>query len=149
MIKSFFHYIPREENQLADALATLASMYKVKWKNEALAIHIDHLGEPTHCLGMEAKSDDKPWFYSIKRYMEKQEYLEKASITDKKALTRFSTNFFLNGDMLYKRNYDLMLLRGMDRHKASMIIMSIHEGCEGVHAKGPTMAKNVLRAGYY
>ncbi|XP_050878627.1 uncharacterized protein LOC127082432 [Lathyrus oleraceus] len=25
-----FHYIPREENQLADALATLASMFKVK-----------------------------------------------------------------------------------------------------------------------
>ncbi|XP_050877580.1 uncharacterized protein LOC127081359 [Lathyrus oleraceus] len=28
-----YHHIPREENQLADALATLASMFKVKWKN--------------------------------------------------------------------------------------------------------------------
>lgn len=45
-----FHYIPREENQLADALATLASMFKVKWKNEAHVIHIDHLDEPTYCV---------------------------------------------------------------------------------------------------
>lgn len=55
---------------------------------------------------MEVESDDKPWFYDIKRYMEKQEYPKKASITDKKALRRFSDKFFLNGDVLYKRNYD-------------------------------------------
>ncbi|XP_050918473.1 uncharacterized protein LOC127135891 [Lathyrus oleraceus] len=66
-----FHYILREENQLADALATLASMFKVKWKNKTPAIHIDHLGEPAYCLAMEAESDDKPWFYVIKRYLER------------------------------------------------------------------------------
>ncbi|XP_050893788.1 uncharacterized protein LOC127100597 [Lathyrus oleraceus] len=27
-----FHHIPREENQFADALTTLSSMFKVKWK---------------------------------------------------------------------------------------------------------------------
>ncbi|XP_050889146.1 uncharacterized protein LOC127094346 [Lathyrus oleraceus] len=66
-----FHYIPREENQLAGALDTLTSMFKVKWKNGAPAIHIDHLGEPTHCLAMEAEFDDKPWFYDIMRYPER------------------------------------------------------------------------------
>ncbi|XP_050916632.1 uncharacterized protein LOC127131761 [Lathyrus oleraceus] len=66
-----FHHIPREESQLADALATLASMFKVKWKNETPAIHIDHLEEPTHCLAIEADPDDKPWFYDIKTFLEK------------------------------------------------------------------------------
>lgn len=42
---------------------------------------------------------------------------------------------------MYKRNYDLVLLGFMDRHEASMIIKYIHEGCKGVYAKGPTMAK--------
>ncbi|XP_050877096.1 uncharacterized protein LOC127080850 [Lathyrus oleraceus] len=55
-----FHYIPRKENQLAGALATLESMFKFKWKNEAPSIHIDHLDEPAYCLTMEAESDDKP-----------------------------------------------------------------------------------------
>ncbi|XP_050875555.1 uncharacterized protein LOC127079177 [Lathyrus oleraceus] len=58
-----FHYIPREENQLVDALATISSLFKVKWKNEAPVACIYHLGEPTYCLAMEAKSDDKSWFY--------------------------------------------------------------------------------------
>src|ERR1044072_3061835 len=29
-----FNHIPREENQLADALATMSSMFKVRWDNE-------------------------------------------------------------------------------------------------------------------
>lgn len=74
----------------------------------------------------------------------KKEYLEKASITDRKALIRFSTKFFLNGDVLYKRNYDCVLLRCVDRHEASTIIKSIHEDCEVVHAKGPSMAKKTF-----
>ena len=69
-----FRHIPREENQLAYALPILASMFKVKWRNEAPAIHIDHLDEPAHCLEIEVEYDDKPWFYDIKRYLEKQEY---------------------------------------------------------------------------
>ncbi|XP_050877518.1 uncharacterized protein LOC127081289 [Lathyrus oleraceus] len=88
-----FHHIPREENQLADALVTLASMFKVKWKNEALAIHIDHLNEPAHYLAIEADPDDKPWFHDIKTFMEKQQYPDGISITNKKALRSFIPSF--------------------------------------------------------
>ncbi|XP_050916537.1 uncharacterized protein LOC127131666 [Lathyrus oleraceus] len=130
-----FHHIPREENQLADALATLASMFKFKWKNEAPTIHIYHLDEPTYCLAIEDDPDNKPWFYDIKTFLEKQQYPEGIPITDKKALRRLFSNFFLSGDVLYKQNYDSLLLRCMDRHEASMIIKPIHEGCEGVHVK--------------
>ncbi|XP_050890121.1 uncharacterized protein LOC127095483 [Lathyrus oleraceus] len=54
-----FHHIPREKNQLADALATLASMLKITWKNEAPSINIDHLDEPAYCLATEEESDGK------------------------------------------------------------------------------------------
>ncbi|XP_050889346.1 uncharacterized protein LOC127094569 [Lathyrus oleraceus] len=97
--KISFHYIFREENQLADALATLASMFKVKWKNEAPPIQIDHLDEPTYCLVIEADPDDKPLFYNIKTFLEKRKYPEGISITDKKALRRLSSKFFLNCDV--------------------------------------------------
>ncbi|XP_050919624.1 uncharacterized protein LOC127137185 [Lathyrus oleraceus] len=79
----YFHHIFREENQLADALATLASMFKVKWKNEAPSIQIDHLDEPTHCLAIEADPDDKPWFYDIKTFLEERKYPEDAWINTK------------------------------------------------------------------
>ena len=65
-----FHHIPREESQLADALATLASMFKVKWRNEAPSIHIEHLDEPAYYLATEEESDDKSWYHDIKMYLE-------------------------------------------------------------------------------
>lgn len=64
-----FNHIPWEENHLADALATLASMFKVKWENEAPSISIMKLDEPTFCYNNDKIWDDKPWFYDIKRYL--------------------------------------------------------------------------------
>ncbi|XP_050887661.1 uncharacterized protein LOC127092806 [Lathyrus oleraceus] len=66
-----FNHIPREENHLADALAILASMFKVKWENEAHSISIMRLDEPTFCYNSDEVQDDKPWFYDIKRFLEK------------------------------------------------------------------------------
>ena len=49
-----FEHLPREENQLADALATMSSMFKVKWNNEDPRIIIWKLDEPAHCCDLEA-----------------------------------------------------------------------------------------------
>ncbi|XP_050909501.1 uncharacterized protein LOC127123315 [Lathyrus oleraceus] len=111
-----------EENGLADALATLSSMFKVKWANKSPAITIQRLDEPAHCLAVEAKTGGKPWFYDIKRYLEKHEYPNDVSITDKKTLRKLSANFFLSGGVLYKRNFDLVLLICVDRHEAGLLI---------------------------
>ena len=40
-----FEHIPREENQLADTLATMSSMFKVRWDNEAPQITIERLDD--------------------------------------------------------------------------------------------------------
>lgn len=104
-----FHHIPREENQLIDALATLSSMFKVKWANEAPAITIQHLDESAYCLAVEVETYGKPWFCEIKRYLNKHEYPVDVSITDKKTLRNLSCNFFLSSGVLYKRNFDLVL----------------------------------------
>lgn len=70
-----FSHIPREENHLADALATLASMFKVKWENEAPSIMIMRLDEPAFCYATDDDlRDDKPWYFDIMRCLEKQEY---------------------------------------------------------------------------
>lgn len=113
------HHTPREENQLVDALVTLASMFKVKWANKAPSIQIENLDELTYCLAVEEEVDGQPWFYDIKRYLEKQEYPENASITDKMYLRKLSTMFFFNGGVLYKRNHGLVFLRCVNRHKAN------------------------------
>lgn len=68
---------------------------------------------------------------------------------EKKYLRKLSTKFFLSGWVLYKRNYELVLLRCMDRHEENQIIMEIHEGFFGTHANGHTMVRKILTEGYY
>ncbi|XP_050878342.1 uncharacterized protein LOC127082160 [Lathyrus oleraceus] len=108
---TFFH-IPREENHMADALATLASMYKLIWPNHQPNIEMRCFDEPVHCLTTAEESDDKPWFFDIKQYLEKQEYPAEASNLNKRTIRRLASKFFLIGDVLYKRNCDMVLLRG-------------------------------------
>ncbi|XP_050890806.1 uncharacterized protein LOC127096254 [Lathyrus oleraceus] len=144
-----FHHIPREENQLADALDTLSSMFKVKRANEAHDITIEHLDEAAYCLVVEAETDGKPWFYDIKQYLKKHEYPEDASITNKKTFKKLSVNFFLSGNVLYKRNFDMVLLRCVDRQKEDILIKEIHECSFDTHANGHSMEKKILKVGYY
>ncbi|XP_050896798.1 uncharacterized protein LOC127103593 [Lathyrus oleraceus] len=121
-----FNHIPIEENQLADALATLSSMFKIKFKNEVPTFHLDDLDEPAHCLAVEDEADGYPWFYDIMKFLESQEYPKDESITDKKYLRKLSSQFFLCGGGLYKSNYDTVLLRCMTMQEANQIIMEIH-----------------------
>ena len=61
-----FEHFPREENQLADALATMSYRFKVRWNNEAPQITIERLDEPAHCCDIEAEEvADKPWFHEV------------------------------------------------------------------------------------
>ncbi|XP_050919169.1 uncharacterized protein LOC127136679 [Lathyrus oleraceus] len=113
-----FHHIPRDENQLVDALATFSSMFKIQWRNQAPSINVELLDEPTYCMAVEEELDEKPWFYDIKRYVEKQEYPDNASIKDKISLRKLASHFFVSGGVLYKRSYDSVLLRCVDRHEA-------------------------------
>ena len=43
----------------------------------------------------------------------------------------------------------MLLLRCVDRHEADRLMHEIHEGSFDTHANGHSMAKKMLRAGYY
>ena len=62
---SFLH-IPREENQMADALATLSSMFKVSPHGDLPCIDIKCRVKPAHCCLIEEEEDGKPWYFDIK-----------------------------------------------------------------------------------
>jgi hypothetical protein len=143
------HHIPRDENQMADALAALSSMYQVNHRNEVPIISIRCLERPAYVFTAEEAVDDKPWFHDIKVFLQSREYPPRASNKDKKTLRRLSSSFFLNGDVLYKINFDMVLLQCVDKNEADSLMHEIHEGSFGTHPNGHTIAKKMLRAGYY
>ena len=144
-----FRHIPRTENQIADALAMLASMYQVRFHNEAPLIQIERKVEPAYCQSVEEEADGKPWFHDIKCFLQNQEYPTDATTLDKKTLRKLASKFFLSNGVLYKRNHNMILLRCVDGREADLLIKEIHEGSFGTHANGHAMAKKILRAGYY
>src|ERR1051325_5567553 len=107
----------------------MSSMFKVRWDNEAPQIIIERFDGPTYCCDLD--TEEKPWYYYVKRYLETQEYPAGASVNDKKCLRRFASKFFLSNGILYKRNCDLFLLRCVDQKTAEQIMEDLHEGALG------------------
>ena len=52
-----FHHIPREENQMADALATLSSMFKISPHEDFPCIYIKCHIKLAHCCLIEEEED--------------------------------------------------------------------------------------------
>ena len=57
--------------------------------------------------------------------------------------------FLLDGEILYKKGRDLMLLICVDANKAKRILKEIHEGVYGTHTSGHMMTQQIMRARYY
>ena len=143
------YHIPREDNQLADALATLSSMFEISRNGEMPLIKMQNHDCPAYCQLVEEEPDGKPWYYDIKKFIQSGEYPPNASENDKRTLRRLSMGFFLNENLLYKKNHDMVLLRCVDAEEAQGIITEVHEGSFGTHMNGHAMARKILRAGYY
>jgi ribonuclease HI len=144
-----FEHIPREKNQIADALATLASMMTLNEEDEPEHVKIHFQKTPAYCNEIEEEQDGKPWYYDILMYIKSQQYPSHATENDKKTIRRLSTGYFLSGEVLYKRSFDGLLLRCLNESEARKVIIDVHEGSCGSHSSGHNMTKKILRMGYY
>ncbi|XP_070045685.1 uncharacterized protein [Nicotiana tomentosiformis] len=115
LIKRFtkieFKHVPRIQNEFADALATLSSMIEHRDKNFIDPIPKGIHKEPAYYAHVEEEIDGNLWFHDIKEYLEKGEYPEHATHTQKHTLRRLASHLFQSGGILYRRTLDLGLLR--------------------------------------
>uniref|UniRef100_A0A2N9GG57 Uncharacterized protein n=1 Tax=Fagus sylvatica TaxID=28930 RepID=A0A2N9GG57_FAGSY len=145
----------RSHNHFADALATLASLIKLVEGDDVRPLRIETRDIPAYCvcveecMNVEAEIDNKPWYYDIKRFIQDREYPPRATENEKKYIRRMAFQFFLSGEILYKRTHDATLLRCVDAEEANRLIQEMHAGLMGAHANGPFLARKIMRAGYY
>ncbi|XP_071912255.1 uncharacterized protein [Coffea arabica] len=144
-----FRHIPRTRNAFADALATLSSM--IQHSNELVIelIQIRLQDRPAHCLVMERVSDVRPWYNDIKAFMKMGSYPSDADSVVKSFLCRMSSRFFLNEEVLYKKTFDLGLLRCIDEEKTDYMMKEVYSGVCGSHMNGHLLAKKIMRSGYF
>uniref|UniRef100_A0A2N9J4D2 Uncharacterized protein n=1 Tax=Fagus sylvatica TaxID=28930 RepID=A0A2N9J4D2_FAGSY len=137
-----FTYTPRVHNHFADALATLASLIKLAEGDDVRPLRIETRDIPAYCvcveecMNVEAEVDNKPWYYDIKRFIKSREYPPQATENEKKYIRRMAFQFFLSGEILYKRTHDATLLRCANVEEANRLIQEMHARLMGAHANG-------------
>ncbi|XP_075082932.1 uncharacterized protein LOC142166936 [Nicotiana tabacum] len=144
-----FRHIPRIHNEIADALATLASMLHHPDKTYVEPLHIQIRDQHAYCNVVEEEPDGEPWFHDVKEYIKSGVYPVHATGDQKRTIRRLASGFFLSGGILYKRTPDLGLLRCIEAKKASTIMAEVHSRVCGPHMSGYVLAKKILRVGYY
>ena len=80
------------------------------------------------CMNVEVEADRKPWYHDIKAYIKGNEYLPNAIDNEKKFIQLMACQFFLSGEVLYKRNHDSTLLQCVDATEANHQMEKMHEG---------------------
>jgi len=150
-----FTFLPQAHNQFTDTLATLASMVKLSEGNDIRQLRIEVCGVPAYCINIEecmsveVEADRKLWYYDIKAYIKNGEYPLDATNSEKKFIQRMAYQFFLSGEVFYKRNHDSTLLQCVDAFEANHLMEEMHEHLLGAHASGPLLAHRIMGASYY
>ena len=58
-------------------------------------------------MNVEVEINGKPRYHDIKAYIKNGEYLSRAMDSERKFIRRMASQFFLSGEVLYKRNHDI------------------------------------------
>ncbi|XP_059310145.1 uncharacterized protein LOC132061323 [Lycium ferocissimum] len=70
-----FRHTPRAQNELADALATIASIIQHPESTYIDLLEITLREGTAYCAHVEAEPDGQPWYADIKAYLEKKEII--------------------------------------------------------------------------
>jgi len=99
-----FTHLGRDKNQFIDALATLAYMVTIGGGAKIQPIGIEIRNSLAHCCSIEEEENINSWYTDIKRFIQYQEYPSGALKIDKRALRRMDMEYYINGEILYKRS---------------------------------------------
>ena len=104
-----YTYLPREENQSADALARLASMVRIPKKIEQMPLTIEKRHKSAYIQAIEddeviqEEEEEEPLYTEILNYVTKGEYPFHADKREKRALRLLASQYVLINDELHKR----------------------------------------------
>ncbi|XP_037497677.1 uncharacterized protein LOC119371491 [Jatropha curcas] len=104
---------------------------------------------PNALVGVGRKN---PWFTDypayILRYMKDGTFSNDATKEDRSVFRKMALNYVLVDGELYRRAWDGMLLRCVDK-EGEDIMKKIHEGVCGTHLSGISLARKIMRQGYF
>ncbi|CAJ2668042.1 unnamed protein product [Trifolium pratense] len=142
-------HVPREHNARADILSKLASTKKKKGGNQSLIQ--ETLSKPSIVKPPEVflicEIDANSWMTPVFEFLNTGNLpLDKKEAA--KVKKRACAYVIINGKM-YRRGFSIPLLRCVEESEVTSILGEIHEGINGQHIGGRSLARKALRAGFY
>ena len=140
------------QNQIADALATMAFMMGGPKEDEARPIMVEQKEELAYCMSIEedkGKKGEGEWYSDILQYLKDGTYPNFVDKNDQLTIRRLSTNYIICGERLYKRSYDGIHLLYVTAKEAQQIIEEVHESSYGPHMNAHMLSRKIMRQGYY
>jgi hypothetical protein len=77
-------------------------MARIDFETRVQSVHIEIINFLSYYCLVEGEVDENHWYYNI-NFVQIQEYLVGASKMDRKTLRRLIMDFYLDGEVLYKR----------------------------------------------
>ena len=144
-------HLPREKNQFANVLATLASVIEIPIGVTMRPLLIETRSAPPYCclIGDIEDKDKLPQYHDIQQFLLYGTYPELATAKDKRALRQLATRFVICGDTLYKRSLDGLLLLCLERASADRVMREVHARVCGPHMGGHMLTGKIMRTGYF
>jgi ribonuclease HI len=133
--------IPREQNTAADQLARSVSSSE---PNEELEVVRHSSLQTIEVNPVETKTS---WMTPIISYLERGTLPDNRH--DARRIKVRASRFTILQGTLYKKGFSLPYLRCLTPAEAEYVLREIHEGICGNHSGTQSLAKKVVRAGYY
>ncbi|XP_020238928.1 uncharacterized protein LOC109817973 [Cajanus cajan] len=136
-------HISRNENEIANELAQIASGYKISREClESLVCIRNELSDEHECLTIDT-STIQDWRKELIEYMQSPN-----SQAERKVKYR-ALNYVILNDELFKRGFDGVLFKCLGNHESYIAMAEVHEGICGAHQAGEKMKWTLSRKGYF
>jgi hypothetical protein len=90
-----------------------------------------------------------PWYDDIRLYLQHGSTPRHLDPAKRRALRLKSASFHLINSVLFRQNFDGILMRCLEKDEAEKALLELHAGEAGGHFGGDTTAHKVLRDSYY
>ena len=89
------------------------------------------------------------WYRDLVNYLRAGLLPEHWNSKQRRALRLKSASYQIVEGILFRKNYDGVLLRCLDKEDATKVMTDLHDGPVGGHFSGDTTIHKILRVGYY
>ena len=89
------------------------------------------------------------WYRDLVHYLQEGYLLEHWNSKQQRALHLKSASYQIIDGLLFRKNYDGVLLRFLEKEDVKKVMIDLYDGPVGGHFSGDTTSHKILRAGYY